>query len=74
MSRDRKLGKVFGEVSNLYASTRASYPQELIEDIIRISGIPEGGRIQRKTLRIFQMQTMKLFHLKIPNPDKNHLI
>jgi SAM-dependent methyltransferase len=40
------LGKiVFDQIAKDYDEVRPGYPEELIEDIISISGIPEGGRI-----------------------------
>jgi 2-polyprenyl-3-methyl-5-hydroxy-6-metoxy-1,4-benzoquinol methylase len=38
-------GLTFNEVAQLYDEVRPGYPEELIEDVIRISGIPRDGRI-----------------------------
>jgi ubiquinone/menaquinone biosynthesis C-methylase UbiE len=38
-------GAVFDSVARLYDETRPSYPEDLIRDVIQISGIPPGGRI-----------------------------
>jgi len=45
MDLDRRLKKTFGEVSDLYNSARASYPIELIEDIIKISKVSGKSKI-----------------------------
>jgi SAM-dependent methyltransferase len=38
-------GLTFNDVAHLYDEVRPGYPDDLIEDVIRISGIPRGGRI-----------------------------
>jgi SAM-dependent methyltransferase len=38
-------GYTFNDVAQLYDEVRPGYPDELIEDVIRISGIPHDGRI-----------------------------
>ncbi len=45
MSIDRSRRVVFEEVADLYQETRPSYPEELVEDVIRWSGLGENGRI-----------------------------
>jgi len=37
--------KIFDEMARVYDEVRPGYPDELIEDVISISGIPVGGRI-----------------------------
>jgi SAM-dependent methyltransferase len=39
------MKNIFNGVARLYEEVRPGYPEELIEDVIRISGIPEEGRI-----------------------------
>jgi ubiquinone/menaquinone biosynthesis C-methylase UbiE len=38
-------GEVFDRSASYYDEVRPGYPEELIEDIITLSGIPDGGRI-----------------------------
>ena len=46
MTDDRAtLGASFDRSAELYDEVRPGYPEELIEDIIRLSAIPPGGRI-----------------------------
>lgn len=42
---DKTLKLAFDAVADLYDEVRPDYPQQLIDDIIRISGIPAGGSI-----------------------------
>jgi SAM-dependent methyltransferase len=41
--KDRRLS--FNAVARAYDEARPGYPKELVSDVIRISGIPDGGRI-----------------------------
>jgi SAM-dependent methyltransferase len=45
MPHDPNLRTTFDEVARLYDRARPGYPDALIEDAIRLSGIPPGGRI-----------------------------
>ncbi len=45
MGIDRTRRVTFEEVADLYNEVRAGYPAQLVEDIISLSGIPEGGKI-----------------------------
>jgi ubiquinone/menaquinone biosynthesis C-methylase UbiE len=45
MAHDPSLKSSFNDVARLYDQTRPGYPEALIEDAIRLSGIPSGGRI-----------------------------
>ena len=45
MELDRGLKKTFGTISAVYDSARASYPDELIEDIVKISKINATSKI-----------------------------
>jgi SAM-dependent methyltransferase len=46
MKQERKpLGSLFNEAPREYNEVRPDYPEELVEDVIRISRIPKGGRI-----------------------------
>lgn len=45
MARDRKLKNTFGTVSGLYDSARVGYPQDLINDVVLLSRIPNAGKI-----------------------------
>jgi SAM-dependent methyltransferase len=42
---DRKRRATFDDIPDQYDRIRPGYPDALIEDVIRISGIPDGGRI-----------------------------
>ncbi len=44
MERDR-LRTVFDPVADLYDEIRPGYPDALFDDVVSLSGIPEGGRI-----------------------------
>jgi SAM-dependent methyltransferase len=43
-ARDR-LRTTFDEAASLYDEVRPSYPEDLFDDIVSLSGIPAGGRI-----------------------------
>jgi len=45
MSIDRSRRIAFEEIAELYDQVRPSYPEELVEDALALSGIPAGGRI-----------------------------
>jgi len=45
MPIDRSKRITFENVADIYDQVRTGYPQELIEDILSLSGIPPGGRI-----------------------------
>lgn len=45
MSIDRRDRTAFEELADLYAEARPGYPDALVEDVIRFSGIPAGGNI-----------------------------
>jgi SAM-dependent methyltransferase len=45
MSIDRTRRNSFEETSDIYNETCSSYPKQLVEDIITLSGIPPDGRI-----------------------------
>jgi SAM-dependent methyltransferase len=45
MSIDRSRRITFEEVAELYDEVRPSYPEELVEDALALSGIPADGRI-----------------------------
>lgn len=45
MTTDRSRRTSFDEVAEAYSAARPGYPEALIEDTIRLSGIPLGGRI-----------------------------
>jgi SAM-dependent methyltransferase len=45
MSIDRNKRITFENVADIYAEVRTEYPQELIEDILSLSGLPSDGRI-----------------------------
>ena len=45
MVRDRGLKTIFGSVSGQYDSARVGYPQDLINDVILLSGISKEGKI-----------------------------
>jgi SAM-dependent methyltransferase len=45
MSIDRSRRITFEEVAELYDEVRPSYPEELVEDVVALSGIPANGRI-----------------------------
>jgi len=45
MELNRSLKNTFGKVSNLYDSARASYPDELIDELIKISKINNKSKI-----------------------------
>ena len=44
-SRDRSVRTTFDQVAEIYDEVRPGYPDEVIEDVILISGIPRNGRI-----------------------------
>lgn len=45
MARDReRLGATFDRSAALYDEIRPEYPAALFDDLVRLSGIPEGGR------------------------------
>jgi SAM-dependent methyltransferase len=43
--RHKLRRRSFDAVAHLYDRTRPGYPEPLFDDIVRLSGIPEGGRI-----------------------------
>jgi 2-polyprenyl-3-methyl-5-hydroxy-6-metoxy-1,4-benzoquinol methylase len=45
MSIDRSRRITFEEVAELYDQVRPSYPEELVDDALALSGIPAGGQI-----------------------------
>jgi SAM-dependent methyltransferase len=45
MPIDRSLKTTFGKKSRLYESTRIGYPEELIDDVIKLSEMPKDGKI-----------------------------
>jgi len=45
MTIDRSRRSVFEAAAELYAEARPSYPSELVDDVLRLSGIPAEGRI-----------------------------
>ena len=45
MAIDRSRRITFEEVAELYDQVRPSYPEELVEDALALSGIPARGRI-----------------------------
>jgi SAM-dependent methyltransferase len=45
MSIDRSRRVTFEQVAELYDEVRPGYPEELVEDIVALSGIPAEGRI-----------------------------
>lgn len=45
MTIDRSERITFEEVADLYAEVRPEHPKQLVEDVLALSGIPEGGRI-----------------------------
>jgi len=45
MAIDRSKRITFEEVADLYAESRSSYPEALVEDILSLSGIAPDGRI-----------------------------
>jgi SAM-dependent methyltransferase len=45
MSIDRSRRIAFEEVAEVYDQVRPSYPEDLVEDILALSGIPPEGRI-----------------------------
>ena len=45
MSIDRSKRITFEEVAELYDQVRPSYPEELVEDVLALSGTPADGRI-----------------------------
>jgi SAM-dependent methyltransferase len=45
MPIDRTRRITFEEVAEIYDEVRPSYPEELIEDVLTLSGIPADGRI-----------------------------
>lgn len=45
MTRDRRRRAAFGAAAELYDRARPGYPEELVEDVVRLSGLPAGGRV-----------------------------
>jgi len=45
MGIDRSRRITFEEFADLYNESRPSYPEQLVEDVISLSKIPEGGRV-----------------------------
>ncbi len=45
MAFDISLRKTFDKVASLYDEARPGYPDELFDDLITLTGIPENGRI-----------------------------
>lgn len=45
MTIDRRKRIAFEEVADLYDEVRPGYPDELVEDVIALSGLPADGRI-----------------------------
>ena len=46
MTEERnRLRTTFDEAASLYDEVRPGYPEDLFDDIVSLSGIPEGGRI-----------------------------
>lgn len=45
MGSDKRPNSPFDEVAGLYDEVRPGYPEKLVEDVVALSGIPEGGRI-----------------------------
>lgn len=45
MALDRSRRTSFDRAARLYDEARPGYPEELIADVVALSGIPEGGRI-----------------------------
>jgi len=45
MPVNRALRTSFDQVAELYDEARPGYPEQLIEDVVSLSGIPPGGRI-----------------------------
>ena len=45
MSIDRSKRITFEQEADLYDEVQSGYPDELIEDILRLSGIPSDGSI-----------------------------
>ncbi len=45
MSIDRSKRITFENVADIYDEVRAGYPEELVEDIVGLSGLPSDGRI-----------------------------
>ncbi len=44
MSENEQLGKIFNSAAQDYDAIRPAYPDQLIEDVIALSGIPDGGK------------------------------
>jgi SAM-dependent methyltransferase len=45
MAFDRSLRTTFNEAARLYDEVRPGYPEQLVEDVLSLSGIPQDGRI-----------------------------
>lgn len=45
MTADKTHRMTFDEVADLYDEVRPGYPDQLVEDVISLSGIPKGGHI-----------------------------
>jgi SAM-dependent methyltransferase len=45
MASDRNSNRVFDDVAQIYEEVRPGYPAQLFEDVVSLSGIPQGGRI-----------------------------
>jgi len=45
MAVDKSRRTAFDEVAELYDNVRPGYPEQLIKDVVALSGIPQGGRI-----------------------------
>jgi 16S rRNA A1518/A1519 N6-dimethyltransferase RsmA/KsgA/DIM1 with predicted DNA glycosylase/AP lyase activity len=45
MPIDRELKTTFDDVADIYDEVRPEYPEQLIEDVIVLSGIPAKGSI-----------------------------
>lgn len=44
-SERERFGKTFDPSADLYERVRPSYPRDLIDDVVRLSGLPKKGRI-----------------------------
>lgn len=45
MKSNQPLRTIFDDGAALYDAVRPGYPDELIEDVVSLSGMPEGGRV-----------------------------
>jgi SAM-dependent methyltransferase len=45
MEERNRLRATFDRVAPLYDEARPTYPEELFDDVVSLSGIPPGGRI-----------------------------